>query len=280
MGLVRARRRNQGSDLDALLDAAVAGLAALTLAWAFVISRLLHDKVVPGQVKFLLICYPALSVFLVAIVASLAFSANQRPVIAFRLVLLGMASMLVGDVIYMFVDSGLWDVRQQFVDLPYGLAYLLFTVAVLHPSMRLVSDPPRVEDSPPRDSDLLAAGAVHPALVSLPRAGATPATTSCSAGSSWHDSHRALPRWRALAARAFRGPAHPPGAARHPHRSAEPHTFVEAPGQALADERPQDRASPCCSSTSTSSRPSTAARAQHGRRAARIRLQAAAGQPP
>ncbi len=135
MGLVRARRRNQGSDLDALLDAAVAGLAALTLAWAFVISRLLHDQVVSGQVKFLLICYPALSVFLVAIVASLAFSANQRPVIAFRLVLFGMASMLVGDVIYMFVDTGLWQVRHQFVDLPYGMAYLLFTVAVLHPSL-------------------------------------------------------------------------------------------------------------------------------------------------
>jgi len=174
MGLVRARRRNQGSDLDALLDAAVAGLAALTLAWAFLISRVLADKGVSPQIKFFLVCYPPLSVFLVAIVASLAFSANQRPVVAFRLVLLGMASMLVGDVIYMFVDSGLWDIRHQFVDLPYGMAYLLFTVAVLHPSLRLVSEPPRVEESPPRRARLVLVGLALciPALVSLSQTGA------------------------------------------------------------------------------------------------------------
>ena len=169
MGLVHARRRGRGSDLDALLDATVAALAALTLAWVYLISGLLSDQEVSIKLRLLLACYAPLSVFLVAIVASLAFSANQRPVIAFRLVLLGMTSMLIGDVLYMFVDTNVWDVQHQFVDLPYGLAYLLFTVAVLHPSMRLVSEPPLPSESPPRRARLVLVGLALciPALVTL-----------------------------------------------------------------------------------------------------------------
>ena len=172
MGLVRARRRGRGSDLDALLDATVAGLAALTLAWAFLISRFLLEQSVPTHVRLLLACYPPLSVFMVAIVASLAFSASERPVIAFRLVLLGMASMLIGDVIYMFADTGHWPLATEFIDLPYGMAYLLFTVAVLHPSMRLVSEPPRLDERQPRRARLVLVGLALciPALVSFTRA--------------------------------------------------------------------------------------------------------------
>ncbi|MGZ4784708.1 MAG: putative bifunctional diguanylate cyclase/phosphodiesterase, partial [Acidimicrobiales bacterium] len=97
-------------------------------------------------------------------------------VIAFRLVLLGMASMLVGDVIYMLVDTRLWSISQQFVDLPYGMAYLLFTVAVLHPSMRLVSEPPRAGETPPRRARLVLVGLALciPALVGLTQTSAEP----------------------------------------------------------------------------------------------------------
>ncbi|MGZ4759659.1 MAG: putative bifunctional diguanylate cyclase/phosphodiesterase, partial [Acidimicrobiales bacterium] len=164
-------------DLDALLDATVAALAALTLAWVYLISRFLNDdQPADFKVRLILAFYPPFSVFLVAIVASLAFSANQRPVIAFRLVLLGMASMLVGDVIYMLVDTRLWSISQQFVDLPYGMAYLLFTVAVLHPSMRLVSEPPRAGETPPRRARLVLVGLALciPALVGLTQTSAEP----------------------------------------------------------------------------------------------------------
>jgi diguanylate cyclase (GGDEF)-like protein len=171
MGLVRARRRGRGSDLDALLDAGVAGLAALTLAWAFLISRWLSLDTSSTWVRLVVACYPPLSVFMVAIVASLAFSASERPVVAFRLVLLGMASMLVGDVIYMFVELDRLPNNHGLVDLPYGLAYLFWTVAVMHPSMRLVSEPPRIEESPPRRARLVLVGLALciPALVSLTR---------------------------------------------------------------------------------------------------------------
>jgi len=171
MGLVRARRRGRGSDVDALLDAAVAALAALTLAWAFLISKWLSLDPHSTAVSLVVACYPPLSVFMVAIVASLAFSAGERPVIAFRLVLLGMASMLVGDVIYMFVELGKLPSNHGLVDLPYGLAYLCWTVAVLHPSMRMVSEPPRVEENPPRRARLVLVGLALciPALVSLTR---------------------------------------------------------------------------------------------------------------
>jgi diguanylate cyclase (GGDEF)-like protein len=116
--------------------------------------------------------YPALSVFLVAIVARLAFSGGPQSVIAFRLVLAGMVAMLVGDVIYMFEDTTMLTIRQQFIDVPYAVAYLLFTLAMLHPSMRLVSEPSETDDRTPRRGRLALIGAALcvPAMITLTRA--------------------------------------------------------------------------------------------------------------
>jgi diguanylate cyclase (GGDEF)-like protein len=175
-GLIRARRRGRGSDFDAALDATVAALAALALAWVFLISPALTQQTVPTHLRLLLACYPPLSVFLVAIVARLAFSSGTAPVIAFRLVLGGVLAMLVGDVIYMVADTGALTIEQQFVDVPYALAYLLFAVAMLHPSMRLVSEPSQTDDSTPRRARLMlvAAALCVPALITLTRSDVEP----------------------------------------------------------------------------------------------------------
>ena len=141
IGLVRARSRGRGADLDAVLDATIAGLAALALAWVFLLGPALRDQQIPTHIRLLLACYPPLSVFMVAVVIRLAFSGGAHPVVAFRLILGGMTAMLVGDAVYMLVDAGLVQVRPEFVDVPYALAYLLFSVAVLHPSLRFVPEP-------------------------------------------------------------------------------------------------------------------------------------------
>ena len=57
--------------------------------------------------------------------------------------------MLVGDVVYILVETHAISIPHDVVDLPYALGYLFIVATVLHPSMRELTDPvPAVEDAP------------------------------------------------------------------------------------------------------------------------------------
>ena len=100
----RAGRRGRVGGVDAALDAALAALAALALAWAYLIEPTLSQEA-DLRVRVVLVCYPPLSVFLVAIVAQLAFTSGAWRSTAFRLVMCSLVCLLVGDVVYMLVDG-------------------------------------------------------------------------------------------------------------------------------------------------------------------------------
>jgi diguanylate cyclase (GGDEF)-like protein len=112
-----------------------------------------------------------MSVFLVAIAARVAISWGVRPTVAQKLFLACIASLLCGDVVYMFVDARLASVPQPLVDAPYALAFLFFGLAALHPTMRELTEPqPTLDNAPTRARLVLVAVAlVMPALVSLGR---------------------------------------------------------------------------------------------------------------
>jgi len=147
--MARARRRGREGSLDATLDATIAGLAAITLAWVFLITPALGQHEVPLSLRLLLACYPPMSVFLVAVSARIAFSPDAEHVVAFRLIVLSLVSMLVGDVVYMLVDVRLVEVPQHLIDLPYALAYIAVAAAVLHPSMSHMSEPVAADQTAP-----------------------------------------------------------------------------------------------------------------------------------
>ncbi|MGZ4708269.1 MAG: EAL domain-containing protein [Acidimicrobiales bacterium] len=131
----RAGRRGRVGGVDAALDAALAALAALALAWAYLIEPTLSQQA-DLRVRFILLCYPTLSVFLVAIGVQLAFTSGAWRSTAFRLVMAALVCLLVGDVVYMLVDSRLVASPGNLLDVAYALAFVLFIAAVLHPSMR------------------------------------------------------------------------------------------------------------------------------------------------
>jgi diguanylate cyclase (GGDEF)-like protein len=137
VGLTRARSRRARHELDALLDAGLAALAAMTLAWVYLINPAMAVQHVPLHVRLLLACYPPLSVFLVAVAVRMAFMQGADCPLSFRSVFAGLCCMLAGDVTYMLVDARLMELPTQFVDVPYALAYLSVAVAVLHPSARV-----------------------------------------------------------------------------------------------------------------------------------------------
>jgi hypothetical protein len=171
VGLIRARRSDRTRDIDASLDAAVAGIAALALAWVYVINPALSEQHVPLNIRLLLACYPAMSVSLVALGARLTFGSGTRRPVALRFIMATFVAVLVGDVLYMFADAGLSTVPNALVDIPYGLAYVAVMATFLHPSIREVGlpvDEPRRVPRPARLAFLAVALSV-PAVVSLSR---------------------------------------------------------------------------------------------------------------
>jgi diguanylate cyclase (GGDEF)-like protein len=169
VGVARTGRTTRSSDLDAVIDGAIAALAVLILAWAFLITPGLADKDVPAGVRLLLSAYPPASVFVLAVGARVAFTAVRRPPMALRLVLIAVFALLVGDVLYMLVDAGMVDVPTNVLDVPYVCAFLLVTCGVLHPSVRLIGQAAPPADQVPRPSRLVfvALALVIPALVLL-----------------------------------------------------------------------------------------------------------------
>src|SRR5262249_48478645 len=65
LGLAHVRRRGI-RDIDGMLDGVIAALAAMALAWIFLINPTLFHENAPLRVRIVLSCYPPLSVFIVA----------------------------------------------------------------------------------------------------------------------------------------------------------------------------------------------------------------------
>ena len=170
-GLARLRRRGQEGNFDALLDCVIAALAALAVAWVFLITPTLSHAQTPVTVRLLLSCYPPLSVFLVAITAHIAFSPATRKVPAYRYLLLTLVAMLVGDTIYMLLETATITMPIALIDLPYAIAYVALGACVLHPSMRELSAPVGAGQAAPTRGRLafVAAALAIPAVVTLSR---------------------------------------------------------------------------------------------------------------
>jgi diguanylate cyclase (GGDEF)-like protein len=164
-----ARRRGRSGDVDAILDATVAALAALSLAWVFLIGPVVHGEVTTLSTEIVIAVYPALSVFLVALCARIAFSPQSRRVVAYQLVFAAMGMMLLGDVVYMFVDTGVISIPGSLTDVPYALAFVFCATCTLHPSMRQLSEPiPPGEVAPSNRRLAFVAGALAvPAVVAV-----------------------------------------------------------------------------------------------------------------
>ena len=137
LGIARIQRGGR-RDIDGLLDGAIAALAALTLAWIYLVNPALFHSDAPLSVRVLLSCYPPLSVFLVAIAARIAFGSGNgiRRTPGYFLLLGAMLAMLVGDVMYMLVETNVASIPQNLLDVPYAITYVMVIVLVLHPSMR------------------------------------------------------------------------------------------------------------------------------------------------
>ncbi|HVN52613.1 MAG TPA: EAL domain-containing protein [Acidimicrobiales bacterium] len=171
VGLARCRRPPGSSDLDATLDAVIASIAALTVAWVYLINPALSEQHVPVSTRLLFAGYPAICVFLVAFGARIAFSSGTDRPLALRLLFVTLLCTLAGETIYMLVDAHIARIDPRFVDVPFGLAYVALMSGFLHPSIREVSRPVRRLSSEPRRGRFVfvAVALCVPAVVTLSR---------------------------------------------------------------------------------------------------------------
>ncbi|MDQ6855305.1 MAG: EAL domain-containing protein, partial [Actinomycetota bacterium] len=168
LGLAHVRRRG-ARDIDGMLDGVIAALAAMALAWIFLINPTLFHEHAPLPVRLLLSCYPPLSVFVVAMIARLAFNTGKRRPLSYVLLLGAGTAMLVGDVVYMLVETHVLTLSQNVFDVPYALACVFFIGAVLHPSMRELTEPLPADELAPTKGRLafVAVALGLPALITV-----------------------------------------------------------------------------------------------------------------
>jgi diguanylate cyclase (GGDEF)-like protein len=171
IGLVRARRDGSPRNLDALLDSAIAAVAALALAWVHLITPALHFDEASTSLRLALASLPAVSVFMVAVMAQVAFTSRFGSSWAITAVLIGMGFMLMGDVVQTVAQLQLASVPVGLLDTPYALSYVCLFAAVLHPSMRELTQPAPPQQVTPRQGRLafVAVGLAMPVLVIVSR---------------------------------------------------------------------------------------------------------------
>lgn len=155
IGLVIVHRRrydDRRRDLDAFLDAAIAGLAVAAATWGTLVVPAFADRSVL-LVQTLLVVYPVLTVAVATLALRFAFNTATRSVRAHQLLVVAFVFLLVGDALYMVVELGLWTVPVGLLDIPYALGFLSVGAALMHPS--IVDADQRVEVEPGRYSSRL-----------------------------------------------------------------------------------------------------------------------------
>ncbi len=172
-GIVRARQGGRDYEVDTFLDAAVAALAATAIGWIFVLNPA-ELQSSPLSVRVVLGVYPMVSVFLVAIAASLAFSRGTKRLPANTYMLAAMVCVLIGDVVYAFVETHALHIPSNLIDLPYGFVFLFVIIMMLHPSMAQTTDRVGVLDSSPTTGRLVivAVALAVPGIITVERVGA------------------------------------------------------------------------------------------------------------
>lgn len=166
-GMARARLGSHWRDLNSTLDATVAGLAALAVAWIYLITPTLAQQDVPVSVRIALALYPALSIFLVTISFRFAVGMGPSRPVAYQLFVLTIAAMSLGDVVFMLVELNLVSLA-GWVHVPYGVAVIAVAAMVSHPSVvEITKAVPVVEHGPRRGLVVVSVAVSVPGMVAL-----------------------------------------------------------------------------------------------------------------
>ncbi|MEO6571345.1 MAG: GGDEF domain-containing protein, partial [Ilumatobacteraceae bacterium] len=135
------RQRDTTRRRDAVLDAVMlASLVSLVVNEVLISPTLqMQDTWVFARLSVAI--YPVLSLCIFTIALRLVFAPGGNPSTSYTLLLLGTASLLIGDVVFALGEIGAVDVQLELLDVPYLLVPACMGAAALHPSSVAVGRP-------------------------------------------------------------------------------------------------------------------------------------------
>ncbi|MEX2420843.1 MAG: hypothetical protein WD670_03395, partial [Actinomycetota bacterium] len=154
--LLLIRARTPGSDRASLIDSLIISIGVGTLSWVFLIEPYFHDPTLTLAQKLVAMSYPLMDLILLTVAVRMTVGGGKRPT-AFYLMVSSVAVLFLTDSIYgWLVLHGGYDNTTGFLEGGWGLFYLLWGAAALHPSMRTLEQPAaQVEPKHPRRRILL-----------------------------------------------------------------------------------------------------------------------------
>ena len=167
--LLLIRRRLGGGDRGGILDAAILTTACATLSWTFFIQPQLVGTELDPLSLAITLAYPVADLLLIGVAMGLLTTPGARTS-SFGMLAVSLIALLVADQIYALQNlAGTYESGGA-LDYIYLISYILFGVAVAHPSMRRLTDPQPVAVTwlgPVRLICLAAAMVTGPVLVTL-----------------------------------------------------------------------------------------------------------------
>jgi signal transduction histidine kinase len=132
------RRRGGSSAREGWLDAGVVAAATAVIVWVFVVDAY-EQQLLHSLEAVIAVAYPIWDIAMVCVLARLFFAPGARPP-AFRLLVLSIIALLIGDIGYaVVVANGTYQAGTP-IAAGWFLSYVLLGAATLHPSMRQVSE--------------------------------------------------------------------------------------------------------------------------------------------
>jgi PAS domain S-box-containing protein len=133
--LILARRRSPGRDRAALIDSLIITIGIGVLSWVYFMAPNAHDSSLNLLAKLTSIAYPLGDLLLMAAMVRMAVGGGKRPP-AFWLLMLSVGALLVTDCFYnVLLLFFQYDGSGSGLDAGWGLFFLLWGAAALHPSM-------------------------------------------------------------------------------------------------------------------------------------------------
>lgn len=167
--IILSRKKAKRVDIDGLIDAAVAAIAVMLVAWVYLVEPNLADGPTTLGVRLVIALYAPTSVFLLALTINYAYSNSLRLTTVSNKFLAGSLGLLfIGDILYMLVDTGTVTMSVQILDAPYALGFLLFPLAALHPSVKTPPVKEGIRETPSMVRlGIVSAGLVFPIIITL-----------------------------------------------------------------------------------------------------------------
>src|SRR5205085_1038567 len=158
--LLLIRRRNPGGDRTGLIDSLIVAVGIGAMSWIFLIAPYIHAHDLSLQQKLVAMAYPIMDLILFSVFVRLAVGSGRRHA-AFYLISASVLTLFVTDSIYgWIVLHGNYNNSTGYLELGWGLFYILWGAGALHPTMRSLDERYQgPETSQPRRRLLLLASA-------------------------------------------------------------------------------------------------------------------------